>query len=76
MDTFGFSRFLTELEMKGKKPTFIIGGSHGVSKNLYSSVNFRLSLSSLTFPHQFAKLFLLEQIYRSCTIAKNIPYHH
>lgn len=54
---------------------FIIGGSYGVSEKLKNSVNFRLSFSKLTFPHQLFRVNVLEQIYRAFTIINNITYH-
>jgi 23S rRNA (pseudouridine1915-N3)-methyltransferase len=54
---------------------FIIGGSLGLSKEILSKVNFKLSFSRMTFPHQLMKLILLEQIYRSFRINNNEPYH-
>lgn len=55
--------------------TFIIGGSLGLSKEVLSRSNYRLSFSKMTFPHQLMRLILLEQIYRSFRIIKNEPYH-
>ncbi len=54
---------------------FIIGGSYGVSEKLKNSVDFRLSFSKLTFPHQLFRVNVLEQIYRAFTIINNITYH-
>ena len=54
---------------------FIIGGSYGVSEKLKNSVDFRLSFSKLTFPHQLFRVNVIEQIYRAFTIINNITYH-
>lgn len=54
---------------------FIIGGSLGFSKNIDSIANEKISLSRLTFTHQFARIILLEQIYRSFKILNNETYH-
>ncbi|MBI9008996.1 MAG: 23S rRNA (pseudouridine(1915)-N(3))-methyltransferase RlmH [Tenericutes bacterium] len=54
---------------------FVIGGSLGLSNNVLSKANYKLSFSKMTFPHQLMKLILLEQIYRSFRINNNEPYH-
>ena len=55
--------------------SFIIGGSCGVSDEIYKHIDYRLSFSKMTFPHQLMKGILLEQVYRSYTILNNIKYH-
>ncbi len=55
--------------------TFVIGGASGMSEELKKSCDLRLSISKMTFTHQFARLLLLEQIYRALTINANIKYH-
>jgi 23S rRNA (pseudouridine1915-N3)-methyltransferase len=55
--------------------TFVIGGSHGVSDSLRKRADFRLKLSEMTFPHQIARLLLIEQVYRAYKIHSNEPYH-
>ena len=52
-----------------------IGGADGHSKSLKDKANLIISLSALTFPHELARLILLEQIYRSSTILQGGPYH-
>lgn len=55
---------------------FIIGGAYGLTDELRSGCNELLSLSAMTFTHQMARLFLLEQIYRGFTIIRHEPYHN
>lgn len=55
--------------------TFVIGGSYGVSEQVKSLANFKLSVSKMTFPHMLFRVMLLEQIYRAFTIQNNIAYH-
>lgn len=54
---------------------FIIGGSLGISKDILSRSDYKLSFSKMTFPHQLMRVILLEQIYRSYRIMNNEPYH-
>ena len=55
--------------------TFVIGGSDGISKRIKDKSNFKLSFSTLTFPHGLFRGILLEQIYRSFKILNNESYH-
>ena len=55
--------------------SFIIGGSNGLSQDVKNKVDFKLSFSDMTFPHQLFRVMLLEQIYRAETILNHIPYH-
>jgi 23S rRNA (pseudouridine1915-N3)-methyltransferase len=64
------------LMLPGKRLVFVIGGAWGFSEEIYSSADFRLSLSKMTLPHQMVRLLFLEQLYRAFTIIKGEPYHH
>jgi 23S rRNA (pseudouridine1915-N3)-methyltransferase len=64
------------LNMPGKKMFFLIGGAFGFAPEVYQRANQKISLSKLTFNHQMARLFFLEQLYRAMTILKGEPYHH
>lgn len=55
---------------------WIIGGPYGLSAPVKRRADLLLSLSAMTFTHQMARLFLLEQIYRALTIIRNEPYHN
>jgi len=55
---------------------FIIGGAYGLTDELKGQCNELLSLSAMTFTHQMARLFLMEQLYRSFTIIRHEPYHN
>lgn len=54
---------------------FVIGSSHGLSHKVSERADFKLSLSRMTFLHNFARLLLVEQIYRAFKIIKGETYH-
>ena len=54
---------------------FVIGSSCGLSKIISDRANFKLSMSKMTFLHQFARLLLIEQIYRAFKIIRGETYH-
>ena len=55
---------------------FVCGGAFGFSEDIYKLAHYLISLSRLTFTHQMARLIFLEQLYRSFTILKGMPYHN
>ena len=54
---------------------FVIGSSCGISKKVSARANLKMSLSKMTFLHRFARLLLIEQIYRAFKIIKGEAYH-
>ncbi len=67
---------MDRLAIEGKSDiTFVIGGSLGLSREVSSRADFKLSFSKMTFPHQMMRTVLLEQIYRSFKIIRNETYH-
>lgn len=72
----GFSEQIHLLMLGGKSDvSFVIGGSTGLDPNLITEADYRFCLSKLTFPHQLARIVLLEQIYRAFKILNNETYH-
>lgn len=56
------------------KLVFILGGASGFTDEFRQKFNQQFSLSNMTFPHEMAKLMLVEQIYRAQAIMDNHPY--
>lgn len=75
MDSVQLSAKLTELIDTGRRVVFVIGGSLGLSPEVVRRAQLRLSFSPMTFPHQLARIMLLEQTYRALKIAAGERYH-
>ena len=70
------SEKLTSVPLSGKSCiVFVIGSSCGLSDSVKARGDFKLSMSPMTFPHQLARVMLLEQIYRGFMIAAGNRYH-
>ncbi len=70
-----FSSFLTNISDR-QNVVFVIGGVFGTSAALKQRADLLFSLSAMTFTHRFARLILMEQIYRAIMIKNNRPYHY
>ena len=75
-DSPGLSKHLSDLATRGKSDVvFLIGGSLGLSAACISRADEELSMSAMTFPHQLARVMLLEQLYRAMKIQSGERYH-
>jgi 23S rRNA (pseudouridine1915-N3)-methyltransferase len=70
-----FARKIKKLRVYATDAIFVIGGPFGLSQSVKKKADETLSLSKMTLPHEMAKLFLIEQIYRALSIIKNRKYH-
>ena len=76
MDSLKFAKWLERLTIdQPHGVTFVVGGDVGLSDAVRQRADLLLSLSAMTLPHQLARVVLVEQIYRACTLMRNVPYH-
>ena len=75
MTSEAFASLLNDRRMDGRGACFIIGGAFGLDKSISERADMLISLSDMTLSHDIARIALLEQIYRGCTILAGESYH-
>jgi len=76
LDSAAFAARLWQWRAAGRPAlVFIIGGADGLAPSLSDKADLRLSFGAATWPHQLARVMLLEQLYRATTILSGHPYH-
>ena len=70
-----FAKEIQSLSLETSQITFVIGGSYGVSKEVKDKILKKISFGKSTFPHNLARIMLLEQIYRAFMINSGAKYH-
>lgn len=76
LDSEKLAQRMSDLFTQGKSDVvFVIGGSLGLHPSVVSRADFKLSMSPMTFPHQLARVMLLEQLFRAAKINANERYH-
>jgi len=73
--SFSSEEFASFIKKQERPLTFIIGGPEGITKEVKQKFNL-ISLSKMTFTHEMARLFMLEQIYRALMIINNRNYYN
>jgi 23S rRNA (pseudouridine1915-N3)-methyltransferase len=75
MNSFQVAELLDQHRNLGTKQlTFVVGGHYGLAAKIKKRGDLILSLSNMTLPHELARVFLLEQVYRAFAILHGLPY--
>jgi 23S rRNA (pseudouridine1915-N3)-methyltransferase len=75
-DSLKFAKWIERLTIDSPYGVnFVVGGDVGFDESVRKRADKLLALSPMTLPHQLARVILLEQIYRACTLMRNISYH-
>ncbi len=74
MDSRQFTALVEKSEMEGRDLLFLVGGADGLPEGWSARADLVLSLSRMTFPHEFARAMLAEQIYRAFATLRGHPY--
>jgi 23S rRNA (pseudouridine1915-N3)-methyltransferase len=69
------AKFMTETNHGVSHIAFVIGGSYGLAQEVKKRADLLLSMSKMTFPHQLARIMVLEQTYRAFMISSGGKYH-
>ena len=72
-DSPAFARWLEDRRQGGRDVCFVVGGPFGTELERWDE---QLSFGPMTFPHQLARVMLVEQLYRAHKILAGEPYHH
>jgi 23S rRNA (pseudouridine1915-N3)-methyltransferase len=77
VNSVDFAEFIDNKQnMSIKRLVFVIGGAYGATSEIKEKADYSLSLGKMVWPHEMARLMLIEQIYRAYSILNNSPYHH
>ena len=76
LDSLKFAKWIERLTIDSPHGVnFVVGGDVGLDATVRQRADMLLSLSPMTLPHQVARVILVEQIYRACTLMRGISYH-
>ena len=75
LTTMALAARLTDWQLGGGDVALVIGGPDGLDPAFKQAAHERIRLSDLTLPHAFARVLLIEQLYRAWSVNANHPYH-
>ena len=75
LTTVALAEKLKAWQLSGDDVALVIGGPDGIDPAFRNAAHERIRLSDMTLPHAFARVLLIEQLYRAWSINANHPYH-
>jgi 23S rRNA (pseudouridine1915-N3)-methyltransferase len=75
LTTMALAARLSDWQLGGGDVALVIGGPDGLDPAFKQAAHERIRLSDLTLPHAFARVLLIEQLYRAWSVNANHPYH-
>ncbi len=75
LTTAALAARLKTWQMESDDVALVIGGPDGLDPAFRKAAHERIRLSDMTLPHAFARVLLIEQLYRAWSINANHPYH-
>lgn len=75
LTTMALASRLTDWQLSGGDVALVIGGPDGLEPAFKQAAHERIRLSDMTLPHAFARVLLIEQLYRAWSVNANHPYH-
>jgi 23S rRNA (pseudouridine1915-N3)-methyltransferase len=75
LTTLALAAKLKDWQLTGDDVALVIGGPDGLDPAFRQAAHERIRLSDLTLPHAFARVLLIEQLYRAWSVNANHPYH-
>ena len=61
--------------LESDEVALVLGGPDGLDPGFRQAAHERIRLSDLTLPHAFARVLLIEQLYRAWSVNAGHPYH-
>ena len=75
LTTLALAARLKGWQLEGDDVALIIGGPDGIEPAFRNAAHEHIRLSDLTLPHAFARVLLIEQLYRAWSVNAGHPYH-
>lgn len=75
LTTVALAARLQQWQLGGDDVALVIGGPDGLDPEFRRAAHESIRLSDMTLPHAFARVLLIEQLYRAWSVNAAHPYH-